>query len=446
MEKATILKGTLHTFLSRFRGRTRTGAMLILTAVLVASRVVYMRRRSSIFGIGGQPKTCQAGRDSMLHAGSWIKVPNGTQLEGKLYPYCCGWDGGPGNFRDDPAHCGDSEVFKPALEYGAPFGIGITYRGQSKSPKVMTQIGGGCCSCQPLKQEYLWEPVECEVAPWDAKRFCETVMTEKAKGPFGAKRLRRLMIIGDGTTEEDATTLINMIKIGGGGCEGLIRSASCDHLAGQEIANAGGRGPPWWVFVDRFRPDFVVLNVGVHVDVSRFDAVVEDTYEKSLELRRSYIADYKNASAAKRKSMPRDLTVLWRTSHPGGCTKGLEDRSTEEFWKGYRGPPNNYPSFPGFDERATAFFVERGVPVVDLRMLYWRGDAHVGSQAEPSFIDCIHMCSRNTAVAQTFPRMLLHALATARLPAPKPPHGAVLDVPAIQGWTPPWLQPHKKEA
>lgn len=229
-----------------------------------------------------------------------------------------------------------------------------------------------------------------------------------------------------------------MIKLGGGGCEGLVRSASCDHLAGTEIANAEGRGPPWWVFVDRFRPDFVVLNVGVHVDPARFTAVIEAVHEKALELRRRYMVDFKNSSAAKQKDMPRDLTVMWRTSHPGGCTVGLEDRSTPEFWKSYRGSPNLYPFFPEFDDRATAFFVQKGYPIVDLRMLYWRGDAHVSSQDE-NFGDCIHMCSRNTAVAQTFPRMLLHAVTTAHLPASKPPPGVVLDVPTLQGWTPPWL-------
>lgn len=40
-----------------------------------------------------------------------------------MYPYCCGWDGGPGNWMNDPKHCGSSEINKQAIEYGAPYGI-----------------------------------------------------------------------------------------------------------------------------------------------------------------------------------------------------------------------------------------------------------------------------------------------------------------------------------
>jgi len=61
----------------------------------------------------------------------------------------------------------------------------------------MTQIGGGCCDCQTLKQDYLWEPKDCTIAKWDAKQFCSKVLSEKVGGLLGGRtRLRRLMIIG----------------------------------------------------------------------------------------------------------------------------------------------------------------------------------------------------------------------------------------------------------
>lgn len=53
--------------------------------------------------------------------------------------------------------------------------------------------------------------------------------------------------------------------------------------------------------------------------------------------------------------------------------------------------------------------------VMDMRMLYWRTDAHVHSSVLPDQkrVDCLHFCMGSRALWSTAPRMLSHAMAMA---------------------------------
>ena len=73
----------------------------------------------------------------------------------------------------------------------------------------------------------------------------------------------------------------------------------------------------------------------------------------------------------------------------------------------------NYNTFLDRDDQAVDFFEPQGVPIVDLRMLYARSDAHVSSRKnlrKGEVQDCLHLCLKTTALFETFPRMLMHVL------------------------------------
>ena len=127
---------------------------------------------------------------------------------------------------------------------------------------------------------------------------------------------------------------------------------------------------------------------------------------------------------------PRAPTVAWRTNQPGGCApsfvfdpgaRGAEPPFGDRFWAAYEHAPRyNHARFLERDAQAAAAFAARGWPVVDMRMLYWRADAHVDARRVPADRkrDCLHFCLRSAALPSTFPRMLLHALTDGM---PRPP-------------------------
>jgi len=57
------------------RGNVRIGGVIALSAVLVLGRLVFLRGgKPTLFATGLQSGVCEAGRNSMLHAGQWTKV------------------------------------------------------------------------------------------------------------------------------------------------------------------------------------------------------------------------------------------------------------------------------------------------------------------------------------------------------------------------------------
>ena len=146
-------------------------------------------------------------------------------------------------------------------------------------------------------------------------------------------------------------------------------------------------------------------------------------------------------------------------NYNSGCADALvqpQQARNARFWTadmiGY-----NHRSFMVRDDEAVDFFSARGIPVVDVRMLYSRvrtlhanfsqffsfltrapppavlfpaflpcacasiclnypslavlqADAHHGSRTSKRPRDCLHYCLKSTALSDTFPRMLLHTL------------------------------------
>lgn len=71
---------------------------------------------------------------------------------------------------------------------------------------------------------------------------------------------------------------------------------------------------------------------------------------------------------------------------PGGCSKeltksGIIDWSTYAFGANNNSNYYQWDHFRARDARTIRKMEEQGVPVIDVRMLYQRTDAHVGSQS-----------------------------------------------------------------
>ena len=110
--------------------------------------------------------------------------------------------------------------------------------------------------------------------------------------------------------------------------------------------------------------------------------------------------------------------MFWKTASPGGCHVGIVayDNTTSDCFDVAKNSENrqqhNHDKFLEWDNFAIA---QRTIPVIDVRMLYWRMDAHVfnfsqnpWAESRGQQIDCLHFNPRSRALDTTFPRMLLH--------------------------------------
>lgn len=91
------------------------------------------------------------------------------------------------------------------------------------------------------------------------------------------------------------------------------------------------------------------------------------------------------------------ITVVWKTQQPAGCTDEIfhpEDpiRAAREFNfnKTDRSKEYGFDTFYPRDVYAMKRFQASGVPILDLRMLYSRSDAHRSSRDRHGR-DCLHM-------------------------------------------------------
>merc|ERR1711920_310943 len=92
-------------------------------------------------------------------------------------------------------------------------------------------------------------------------------------------------------------------------------------------------------------------------------------------------------------------TYLWKTISGAGCGPigSITLPDTAYSWN----------KFPKYDDMAGATMSSIGVPIVNVSMLYQRGDAHPGSDAHPGK-DCLHFCAPGPL--EVWPRVLSHVL------------------------------------
>jgi len=129
--------------------------------------------------------------------------------------------------------------------------------------------------------------------------------------------------------------------------------------------------------------DIVVLGGGAHFD----DPVL---YQKTLDK----VVD---AIQARRKK-PNPPQFLWKTVSGAGCGKvndGVTPLGTEQA-RHY-----HWTTFKRYDRMARQNMTEVNVPIVDMNMLYLRGDAHPRG-------DCLHFCTPGPV--DVFAQVLSHML------------------------------------
>ena len=183
---------------------------------------------------------------------------------------------------------------------------------------------------------------------------------------------RKVMFIGDSTMEQTASTFMNAVFPSG--CQEQVVMALADTLVGRPFGHMN-RGKAWTSYVEEHNPDIVVLSVGAHVysypqvEEGSFDIIVDEVITKILE--------YRTTSP--------QLQVIWKTLQPGGCTRNMADPVVFE---------HNWGTFRGRDERAIRRLSLFNVPILDLRMLHNRSDAHISSHDNPyaDKHDCLHFC------------------------------------------------------
>ena len=171
--------------------------------------------------------------------------------------------------------------------------------------------------------------------------------------------------------QQTASVLMNAIQWRQGGCQKDIFCAMADTLVHRSFGSHN-RGLVWTEWVAKILPDIVVISAGAHIKKdSDFDQVISEVVKDIQVL----------------KDKNPKVTVVWKTQQPGGCFPQVTDEIwNASTWAKYPGKRYNWPLFYDRDVRVKQIMRQNAIPVIDLKMLYYRGDAHRGRH------DCLHMC------------------------------------------------------
>lgn len=277
--------------------------------------------------------------------GTWRLRSNTTKLTKSFY--CCGWDGE--DFLLNTTLCGTNKINGDALYWGA--------RDHN------TQSGGHACTCDirgnsrftvTPRESYEWIPRNCSLLPFNGIQFCKLLGN------------RTILMSGDSTMQQIATTLLSMTATTGGKCGTQIAMGRSDYLA---FTLKGHKGVP--ENVNFVKPDICIMNAGAH---QHDMGDIWDIWGK-LEAQWARI----HASSPHTK-------FIWKTQSPAhiGCDEQNKPYTT------YHAPDAKvdqyrYGLFPEFDEVSANFSAKLGIKVLDISPLYLRPDAHPKG-------DCMHYC------------------------------------------------------
>jgi hypothetical protein len=237
------------------------------------------------------------------NAGRWVL--NNKQTLEKAF-LCCGWDNGDFN---NSKLCGPTNNPKITLK--------TSFQG---SNSYYSQPGAHSCQCDTLanldplavsqREKYFWFPANCTLPKWDSVKFCRVL------------RDRKILMIGDSTNRQSASTLMSMIFNGGGlrsgNCSSSIYSARSDNLVSQangsqnlsQIVNQfatssfslSSSSPRSSTLASSSPPDIVIISSGAHI--------------RSNE---EYIEKWKSISSQiiTLHSQYPNISFLWKTQNPG---------------------------------------------------------------------------------------------------------------------------------
>ena len=304
--------------------------------------------------------------------GKWIFQGSNRKFHA---PICCSWD--KDMFEELTGVCGD----KLWPEEGDDSASRKRYRG-SESDVYPVQTGGHACSCihRNFTDEYIWtSPLLTK--EFDPKYACQLLGR------------RTVLIIGDSTGQQFASALMNALE--SGNCAPQVYFSLSDTL----LMRGHDRGHFWFDELVRVQPDICIWGVGPHI-------WGEDDFRNVL---REVVANMTAYQDQQRQqgSAKRITQFVYKTQQPAGCSEQISTLSPDEaaidMIMHNHTELYNHRFYYDRDLYALSYLSEINMPVIDLRMLYSRGEAH----SKPPK-DCLHFCSPGPldVVADLFQNLL----------------------------------------
>jgi hypothetical protein len=177
----------------------------------------------------------------------------------------------------------------------------------------------------------------------------------------------QVLMIGDSTMQQTASTLMNTLFPAG--CQTQLSAMYGDTLVGTWMGgyNRGGK----WVdsvkghFTNTTESGIVIISAGPHVfNRSNFEIVINGVIEGSKDI----------------KQFNPNIHIVWKTQQAAGCTQNISSDI-------YSGNDYNHGEFYERDVYAMTVLPQHGIHIIDMRMLYYRSDAHRSHRH-----DCLHFC------------------------------------------------------
>jgi hypothetical protein len=182
--------------------------------------------------------------------GSWVASPNATKSF-----VCCGGSNrftpAAGNHSandfTDPAvqaTCGQQNTVASYLEVGLTAGNSA-------------QCGDDCCRCDRddgtrfvpgSREKYTWTPTQCELTVWNSTLFCSLLGN------------RTVLLVGDSTMQQTASTLMSMVAVGGGECGPQITFGRSDF-----VGFSARQQHSFPELCDRYNPQIAIIALGAHI-------------------------------------------------------------------------------------------------------------------------------------------------------------------------------------
>lgn len=273
--------------------------------------------------------------------GRWV-----PHLPEKKTFYVCGWDGH--DYRKNPQVCGTRYVQNETLIHGFK-----SYNMQTGGRGTMCDIRDNTRKTVSEREKYIWEPMLCQLIPWDAVMFCKKL----------GRRI--LFFMGDSRVQQVAASLMSRIV------NDLGPANSCaDQLYFGHYNTFEPNFQLAKLHINTTKPDIVVANMGAH-----FHFI--EAYETDLKV----LYRIKNEVKTNKNTQ-----WVWLTNSPGHvhCPQFSGGSLNNQYTHRPDGKDKfHWRLFPNMDSIGKIEAVKHGMKVVDMSPLYYRQDAHS---------DCLHYC------------------------------------------------------
>jgi hypothetical protein len=242
------------------------------------------------------------------------------------------------------------------------------------------------------REKYFWQTDDCLTMDWNATKFCELLGS------------RTILLIGDSTNRQTASTLRSMIQgyEPKGICSMQVMSRDSDFLVPFETIQPRPQLPersePWIRHLHELNPDIVVLSTGAHyMDVDAYRSMLTTISSMITKIRLTY------------RHPPK---FVWKTQNPAhhGCRTGATEKPLKNISElVVYDDKNKWIHHRTYDSLARNFSAALGMHVIDMSPLYLRQDSHVGYLAwDLKGGDCLHYCL--PGALNIFSVMLMHLL------------------------------------